>query len=69
VSEIVDATIDIGGLGNVFAGIVVEGRDVPLTFVAVKLNVYAVLEVRPLATIVVKGYDAVPYVVPPEIML
>jgi hypothetical protein len=69
VSAIVVATIELGGPGNVFAVVDAEGKDVPFTLVAVKLNVYAVLELRPLATIVVEGEVAVPYDVPPETML
>ena len=38
VSDNVLATMDVGGLGNVFAETEEEETDVPLTFVAVKLN-------------------------------
>ena len=45
----------VGGLILVIAEMANVGTDVPLTFVAVKLNLYKVFEVRPDATMVVAG--------------
>jgi hypothetical protein len=45
----------VGGLILVKAEMAKVGIDVPFTFVAVKLNLYRVFDVRPDATMVVAG--------------